>query len=72
MLHSVYNLHGCVQISATQAIIDHRPDWVALYLTVLLPTEILNVAVGPSFIPSAQFSHIRHAGVTARHVVFVT
>lgn len=40
MLHSVYDLHGRVQVSTTQAIINHRPDWVALDLTILLPTEI--------------------------------
>lgn len=65
MLHSVYDLHGCVQVSTTQAIIDHRPDWVALDLTILLPAQILNVAVEPSFIPSSPFGYIHHAGVTA-------
>lgn len=35
MLHSVNNLHGCVQIPTAQTIVDDSPHWVALYLTIL-------------------------------------
>lgn len=65
MLHSVYNLHGCVQIATTQAIIDDRPDWLALDLTILLPTQLLTVAMEPSVNLSPQFSYSLRPGVTA-------
>lgn len=61
MLHPVDNLHGCVQIATAQAIIDDRPDWVALDLAVLLPRH----RVKAPFVPSAQFGYIGHPGVTA-------
>lgn len=35
MLHSVNNLHGCVQIPTAQTIVDDSPHWVALDLTIL-------------------------------------
>lgn len=45
MLHSVYNLHGCIQISTTQTVVDDCPHWMALNLTILLHTQTLKRVV---------------------------
>lgn len=65
MLHSVYDLHGCIQISTAQAVIDDRPDWVALDLTILLPAQKLKLAMEPSVNLSSQFSSTRRPGAPA-------
>src|SRR4029434_4795323 len=35
MLGSVHHLHGCIQVTAPQAVVDQSPHWVALHFTVL-------------------------------------
>lgn len=56
VLHPVHHLHGCIQVSTAQAVVDHRPHGVALDLTVLSPAQKGEAATEPSVNLWSQFA----------------
>lgn len=71
MLHFVHHLHGRIQITTTQTVVDHSPHRVAFYLTILdtehtqkIPSSVAKKRITKASIRSHSiFLHFEHLKV---------